>query len=143
MAGPDHDIGAFNERVIAEFRANEGRVGGSLTDTPILLLHHVGARSRIERVTPVAYTRNRDGAVIVVASNGGSHTHPGWAYNLRAHPQIDVELGAERFAARARELSGTERAEIWLGLVEAAPAIGAFQARTRRQIPVFVLTRVD
>lgn len=131
----------FNERVIAEFRANDGRVGGSLAGTPILLLHHLGAKSRTERVTPLAYIRLDDGAVVMVASNGGSPAHPSWYYNLKAHPRIEVEVGTERFTALASELEGTAHAEIWPKLVDAAPAIGEFQDQTTRQIPVLVLSR--
>jgi deazaflavin-dependent oxidoreductase (nitroreductase family) len=142
MADPDHTaVGEFNEQVIAEFRANEGRVGGALAGTPILLLHHVGAKSRTERVTPVAYSAHDDGAFVIVASNGGSRTHPGWYYNLRANPRIEVEIATDRFTAVALELDGMARAVLWPKLIEAAPSIGEFQAQTRRQIPLFVLRR--
>ena len=134
---------AFNERIIAEFRANEGQVGGPLAGTPILLLHHTGAKSRTERVTPVAYTPHGDGAFVIVASNGGSSTHPSWYFNLKANPRIEVEVGTKTFPAVARELVGTARADLWPRLIEAAPSIGEFQAKTMRQIPVFVLTRED
>ena len=143
---PDTDsdrTAAFNERIIAEFRANEGQVGGPIAGTPILLLHHTGAKSRIERVTPVAYTPQGDGAFVIVASNGGSPTHPSWYYNLKANPRIEVEVGTKTFTAVARELAGTARADLWPRLIEAAPSIGEFQAKTTRQIPVFVLTRED
>jgi deazaflavin-dependent oxidoreductase (nitroreductase family) len=131
-----------NDEVIEEFRANAGRVGGSLADTPILLLHHRGAKSGAERVTPLAYQRRGDGDFVVVASNGGSATHPGWYYNLKANPRIEVEVGTERFTALAAELDRTAREEIWAELIAAAPSVGEFQAATARQIPVFVLSPV-
>lgn len=136
-------ISEFNAEAVAEFRANEGRVGGVLADTPILLLHHIGAKSRTERVTPLAYNPQSDGALVIVASNGGSPGHPDWYYNLRANPRIEVEVGTARFVARALELDGTARADLWPKLVEAAPSIGGFQAQTTRQIPLFLLSRED
>ena len=136
------DAEDFNRRIVEEFRANAGRVGGSLAGTPILLLHHLGARTGIERVVPLAYSRHGDDELVVVASNGGSPTDPSWAHNVRAHPEVDVEVGDERFAVLARELTGATRAELWPSIVAAAPAVGAFQAATRRPIPVFVLRRL-
>jgi len=128
-------------RVVAEFRANGGRVGGELADTPLLLLHHVGARSGIERVTPLAYVRRGDDHVAVVASNGGSARHPSWYYNLIADPRIEVELGTDRFLALAEALSGPARAALWPDLVAAAPTLGVLDAETARELPVFILTR--
>ena len=128
-------------RVVEEFRANAGRVGGLLRDTPLLLLHHVGARSGIERVTPLAWTLLPDG-IAVVASNAGSPTHPAWYHNLKAQPRVLVELGGETFAADAVELDGSARDDVWLELVAAAPAVGRYQAGTVRRIPVLLLKRV-
>src|SRR5437763_16015058 len=133
----------FNDKTIEEFRANEGRVGGLLAGTPMILIHHIGARSGIERVTPLAYTPQGDGRYVVVASNGGSPTHPSWYYNLKANTKIEVEVGTKRFTALAKELDGTARADLWPTLIEAAPSIGEFQAKSTRQIPLLVLTRED
>lgn len=144
IAGADTDRGGdFHAKVIAEFRANGGRVGGALADTPILLLHHVGVRSGLQRVTPLAYNRLGNGRIVIVASNGGSATHPAWYHNLKSNPSVVVEIGAETFTARAEELEGAARARVWPELIAAAEAIGAFQAQTTRQIPVFVVTRKD
>ncbi len=143
-AGAEGDGGSdFNATVIAEFRANGGRVGGDLADTSILLLHHVGARSGLQRVTPLAYSRLGDGRIVIVASNGGSPTHPTWYHNLKTNPSVVVEIGTERFTARAEELDGAARARVWPELIAAAQAIDAFQAQTTRQIPVFTVTRND
>ena len=131
----------FNENVIAEFRANHGRVGGDLAGTPIILIHHIGAKTRTERVTPLAYSSQADGRLVIAASNGGSPTHPAWYHNLKAHPTIDVELGTETFTALAEEVTGAEHAELWPKLVAASPALGKFQANTARRIPLFTLTR--
>ena len=130
---------AEEQRLIAEFRATGGRVGGALAGTPLLLLHHVGARTRTPRVTPLAYSCHGDGWVVIVASNGGAHAHPGWLYNVRAHPDVTVEVGADTFAVRATEPDGRERHELWADVVERFPDVDRFQARTHRRIPLVVL----
>lgn len=131
----------FTERVIAEFRANRGRVGGELADTPIILIHHIGAKTRSERVTPLAYSAQPDGRFVIAASNGGSAAHPAWYHNLKAHPAIMVELGTETFAVLAREVTRAAHANLWASLVAGSPALGEFQAKTARRIPLFTLTR--
>jgi deazaflavin-dependent oxidoreductase (nitroreductase family) len=136
-------IDGFSETIIAEFRANGGRVGGSLAGTPMMLIHHVGAKSGIERVTPLACNPLDDGRFVIVASNGGSPTHPSWYYNLTASPRIEVEVGTETFTVLAEELEGTARAELWPKLIAASPSVAVFQAKTTRQIPLFVLTCED
>jgi deazaflavin-dependent oxidoreductase (nitroreductase family) len=118
----------FNTKIVEEFRANEGRVGGSLAGTTIILIHHVGAKSGIERVSPLGCSPRGAGRFAIVASNGGSPAHPGWYYNLKAN---------------AEELDNTARAELWPKFVADYPHVGEFQTRTTRQIPVFVLTRQD
>lgn len=130
----------FNRRIIEEFRANQGRVGGSLAGTPILLLHHIGAKSGIERVTPLACSRQEDGGCVIVASNGGSGTHPGWYYNLKAHPTVEVEIGTDTLIVRAEELEGPARDAQWSTLVAAAPSLTEYQAKARRRIPIFGLS---
>jgi deazaflavin-dependent oxidoreductase (nitroreductase family) len=133
----------FNAEIIVEFRANEGRVGGPLAGTPMMLVHHIGAKSGIERVSPLACSRQGDGRFAIVASNGGSPGHPDWYYNLKANPRITVEVGTHSFTALAEELDDTARTGLWPKLVAESPAVGEFQARTMRQIPVFMLTRQD
>lgn len=133
--------GNFNTKIIEEFRANQGRVGGPLAGTPMILIHHIGAKSGIERVTPLACSPQPDGRFAIVASNGGSPTHPHWYYNLKANPTITVEVGTQTFTVLAEELGGTVRAKLWPKLVAQAPDIGKHQAKTTRQIPVFTLTR--
>ena len=133
----------FNSGIIEEFRANAGLVGGPLAGTPMILVHHIGARSGIERVTPLACSPQGDGRFLIVASNGGSPTHPDWSRNLRANPRITVEVGTETFTALAEELEGTARAEMWRRLVARFPGVGEFQAMTTRRIPLFLVTRQD
>lgn len=138
---------AFNETIIAEFRANGGRIGGALAGTPMILLHHRGARSGIERVTPLACHPLGNGRYAIVAANGGSRTHPAWYHNLLAHPQITVEYGAETehgaetFAATATALHGAHRTALWPTITARYPDVHRFQSHTTRQIPVLLLTR--
>lgn len=133
----------FNTEIIEEFRANQGRVGGFLAGTPMILIHHIGARSGIERVTPLAFNPQPDGRFAIVAANGGSPTHPDWYYNLKANPCLTAEVGTHTFTVVAEELEGSARAELWPKLVAQSPALGEHQAKTTRQIPVFMLTRQD
>jgi deazaflavin-dependent oxidoreductase (nitroreductase family) len=140
----------YNTTIIEEFRANQGRVGGMWEGTTLVLLHHIGAKSGIERVTPVACSPQGEGRFAIWAANGGAPTHPNWYHNLKARPQITVEVDAETFTVLARELDADARAELWPELVAqwpkpaaGSPDLGAAQARTARQFPVFMLTRQD
>jgi deazaflavin-dependent oxidoreductase (nitroreductase family) len=140
----------YNTKIIKEFRANQGRVGGMWTGTTLILIHHIGTKSGIERVTPVACSPQGEGRFAIWAANGGSPTHPNWYYNLKANPRITVEMGTQTFTVLAEELGGTARAELWPKLVAewpkpvaGSPDLGAAQARTTRQFPVFLLTRQD
>jgi deazaflavin-dependent oxidoreductase (nitroreductase family) len=134
--------GAFNTKMIEEFRANEGRVGGAWAGTTLILIHHIGARSGTERVTPLGCSRQGAGRYAIIASNGGSPTHPDWYYNLKANPRITIEVGTQTFTVLAEELDDTARAGLWPKLVAEYPSIGEYQARTTRQIPVVMLTRL-
>jgi deazaflavin-dependent oxidoreductase (nitroreductase family) len=133
----------YNATIIEEFRAHRGRVGGPWAGTPMILIHHIGARSGIERVSPLGCFPMADGRFVIAASNGGSPTHPDWYYNLKANPKIKAEVGAQTFTVLAEELDDTARAGLWPTLVAEAPSLGGFQAATTRQIPVFMLTRQD
>jgi deazaflavin-dependent oxidoreductase (nitroreductase family) len=133
----------YNTKIIEEFRANQGRVGGPWAGTTLILIHHIGVKSGIERVLPLGCFSRGDGRFAIVASNGGSPAHPAWYYNLKANPRITVEVGAQTFTVLAEELEGTVRAELWPKLIAWAPNLGEYQARTTRQIPVFMLTRQD
>jgi deazaflavin-dependent oxidoreductase (nitroreductase family) len=135
--------GDYNTKIIEEFRANGGRVGGPWTGTTMILIHHIGARSGIERVSPLAFSALGDDRFAIVASNGGSPVHPDWYYNLKAYPRIRVEMGTQTFWVLAEELDDHARADLWPKLITEYPAIGEFQAKTRRQIPVFMLTRAQ
>lgn len=99
-AGSDN----YKREVIAEFRSNGGRVGGQWAGRTLLLLHHVGAKSAIPRVTPLGYLPRPDGSFVVVACNGGSPRHPGWYHNLKANPAAVVEVGSHTFDVVATEV---------------------------------------
>ena len=133
----------YNAKIIEEFRANNGRVGGEWAGSPLILIHHIGARSGTERVQPLGCFILGGGRFAIVASNGGSPTHPDWYYNLKANPGITAEVGGETFTVMAEELDAAARAELWPRLVAEAPSLGEYQANTTRQIPVFLLTRRD
>src|ERR1017187_6561049 len=133
----------YNTGIIKEFRANQGRVGGRWEGTTLILLHHIGARSGTERVTPVACSPQGEGRFAIWAANGGSPTHPNWYYNLKAHPRITAEADAETFTVLAQELDDTAHAGLWPELVAEFPELGAAQDRTTRKFPLFILTRQD
>ena len=133
----------YNTKIIEEFRENGGRVGGPWAGITLILIHHIGAKSGIERVSPVAYSLQGDGRFAIWAANGGSPTHPSWYYNLTADPRIKVEVDTQTFTVLAEQLDDTARAELWPKLVAQYPQLGEAQAKTMRQIPVLMLTRQD
>ena len=103
----------WNQQIIEEFRANDGRVGGNFEGRTLLLLHHTGAKTGTERVNPLAYQRLSDDSVAIFASKGGAPTTPDWFHNLVANPDVKVEIGTETFArARARRRGRRARADL-------------------------------
>ena len=132
----------WNRRIIEEFRANEGRVGGRFEGVPILLLHHTGARSGLERVNPMAY-QAVDGGFAVFASKGGAPTNPDWYHNLVANPRATVEVGTDTVPVVARVAEGEERDRIWTTQKERHPGFAEYERNTTRQIPVVILERAS
>ena len=132
----------FDQQVIDEFRANGGTVGGLFEGAEVILLHHVGAKSGAERVTPLVHFPEDDQHTILIASAGGAPKHPGWFHNLKAHPKVDVEVGTETYPVVAEEITGTERDELWNRIVAKAPHFDDYQRKTERLIPLLRLTRV-
>ena len=130
----------WNQKIIAEFRANGGRVGGPFEGSTLLLLHTTGAKSGKEHVTPVM-SFTFDGQLYIVASKAGAPSHPSWYHNLRANPAVTVELGTETFAATAIDLPEPQRAATFAKVVAQAPGFGEYQAKTDRVIPVVRLDR--
>ena len=138
-SGPD-EARDYNTKIIEEFRANEGRVGGPWAGIPLTLIHHVGAKSGMERVTLLGCFPQPDGWFAIAASRGGSPAHPDWYYSLKAYPRITVEVGTQAFPVLTEELAGAARAALWPTLVAQGPSVGKFQAKITWQIPVFMLT---
>lgn len=132
----------FNARVIEEFRANGGRVGGPFQGAPMILVHHIGARTGSVRVSPLRCFPQDDGSLLVIASKGGAPTNPDWFHNVRANPRFDVEVGTETFTVDAAVLGTEERDAVWPALVAEAPGFGIYQDRADRLIPVVRLRRV-
>ena len=132
----------WNSGVIEEFRANGGKVGGYFKGAPMILLHHIGAKSGTVRVTPLVYFPQDDGSMLVVASKGGAPTNPDWYHNILANPRFEVEVGHETFTVDAEELAPTERAERWPAIVAERPGFGDYETKTTRVMPVLRLRRV-
>ena len=135
------DVNDWNGQIIEEFRANGGKVGGRFEGMTLLLLHSTGAKSGQERVNPLACRRDGD-AWVVFASKAGAPTNPDWFHNVVAHPDVEVEVGTERFAARARVAEAEERERIWSLQKQELPGFAEYEAKTTRQIPVVVLDPV-
>ncbi len=134
----EQDWNENNRKVIDEFRRTGGKVSGR---GPLLLLTTRGAKSGLERVNPLMYSTDGD-RFVVMASKGGAPAHPDWYHNLVVHPEVMIEVGAERFSARATTAQGEERARLFTQHAAAMPYFGGFQAKTQRQIPVIILARI-
>jgi deazaflavin-dependent oxidoreductase (nitroreductase family) len=131
----------WNKKIIEEFRANGGKVGGNFAGRPLLLLHTKGAKSGQERVNPVAYTTD-DERLVVIASKGGAPTNPDWYYNIIANPLVTVEVGTEQFQAEAKVPREPERRRLYDKMVTVMPGFADYERKTTRLIPVIVLERV-
>jgi deazaflavin-dependent oxidoreductase (nitroreductase family) len=130
----------FNSDVINEFRANEGKVGGGFEGASMVLVHHTGARSGTERVTPLVYRSEGDGWVIF-ASKAGAPDNPDWYHNLKAHPATTIEVGSEKVDVTASEVTGAQRDRIWDTQKAEAPQFAEYEASTDRIIPVILFER--
>jgi len=132
----------FNKAIIDEFRANNGKVGGYFAGANILLLHTVGAKSGQARTNPMVYVTDGD-RLVVIASKSGADRNPDWYYNLLANPNVTVELGTERFQARATAVTEEpERSRLYAKMVEHRPAFAEYEQKTSRKIPAIILERV-
>jgi deazaflavin-dependent oxidoreductase (nitroreductase family) len=136
VAPPSRD----QERVVAEFRARGGRVGGYHAGLQLLLLTTTGARTGLRRAVPLTYLPDGD-RYLVTAGNAGSDGHPAWYFNLIASPEVTVEVGTEVFEAVAIAAGEAERETLYDRFSVAYPQAAGYQARTSRQIPVIILTR--
>lgn len=129
----------FNAKIIDEFHANEGRVGGMFEQMPLLLLHHTGARSGKARINPLAYQAD-DGRYVIFASKAGAPTNPDWYYNLKANPNVTIEVGPDTIGVLASEATGAERERLYRTQAERMPMFAEYAQKTARAIPVIVLT---
>ncbi|MFI5043190.1 MAG: nitroreductase family deazaflavin-dependent oxidoreductase [Acidimicrobiales bacterium] len=128
----------WNDKIIAEFRENDGNVGGPFEGAPMLLLHTIGARTGQERVSPMVY-RNVDGGIAVFASKGGADTNPAWFHNLVANPEVTAEIGTETVELTARVADASERSPIWEAQKRERPSFADYETKTDRVIPVVIL----
>ena len=135
------DLNERNKRIIDEFRANEGRVGGPFEGKDLLLLHTLGAKSQQERINPVACIKDGE-RFAVIASKGGAPTNPDWYYNVVANPQVTVEVGTEKFQAKATVAEEPDRSRLYEQMVAVMPGFDEYRRKTTRMIPVIVLTRM-
>lgn len=131
----------WNKNVIEEFRANGGKVGGFFKNATLLLLHTTGAKSGLERVNPVMCLPDGD-KIIIIAAKAGAPTHPDWYYNLRAQPEVTVELGPEHFKALATITEEPERTELYNKVAAKYENFLEYEQKTTRVIPVITLTRL-
>ncbi len=135
------ELNDFNQQVISEFRANQGKVSGQMANIPLLLLTTTGAKSGQSITKPLAYTKDGD-RLVIIASFAGGPKNPPWYHNLLANPEATVELGTERFRVRATPTSGEERERLFNQQAKQMPVFNEYRQKTTRQIPVFALTRI-
>lgn len=132
-------MSTWNSGITEEFRANDGKVGGMFAGRPLLLLHHKGAKTGIERVNPLMY-QELEGAYAVFASKGGADSNPAWYHNLLANPDASIEIGTDEIDVRARVADGEERDQIWERQKRVYPQFAGYEKKTSRDhIPVIVL----
>jgi len=134
-------LGRLTRVHVALYRATGGRIGHRVPRAPlVLLLDHVGARTGTRRTTPLAYMPS-DGNFVVIGSKSGHPNDPAWVHNLRAHPDTEIQVGADRIRVRARQADAAERQRLWPEAVRYNPIWGRYQQRTQRVIPLIVLER--
>ncbi len=133
---------AFNDDLIADFRAHGKVTKGPFLGRDVLLLTTKGAKSGLERTNPLVYSRDGE-RLVIIASKGGSPTNPGWFHNLKANPVVTVELGGERFAARANIAAPeTERRRLYDQHSVKNPGFRDYERKTTRRIPAITLERI-
>ncbi len=130
----------FNKGIIEEFRANGCIVGGHFEGMNLLLVHTTGAKSGLERINPVAQISDGD-RYVIVASKGGAPTNPDWYYNLKANPEVTIEVGTQKFPALATITEEPERSELFEKMASLYPGFEDYKEKTKRVIPVVTLTR--
>jgi deazaflavin-dependent oxidoreductase (nitroreductase family) len=133
----------FNQAVMAEFRANAGKVGGYFEGANLLLLHTIGAKSGQARVNPLVYAKDGD-RFVVAASKGGADTNPDWYYNLLANPTATIEVGTEQFEVRATIVTEEpQRSMLYAKMVAHRDGFAEYEQKTTRKIPAVLLERIE
>lgn len=132
----------FNQTVIDEFRNNHGIVKGPFEGSDMLLLTTTGAKSGNQHTTPLVYTKDGDNLVII-ASKGGADTHPHWYHNIVANPEVEVEVGDQKFSAKAEITDEETRNRLYAAQAEKYPNFLDYQKNTSRKIPVIVLKKIN
>lgn len=141
MTAPTDKWNDWNRKIIEEFRANEGRVGGPFEGAPMILVHHTGAKSGSERVTPLVRFPEDEAHTIIIASKAGAPTNPDWFHNLVAHPDATIEVASDTIEVAARVAADEVRDRIWSKQKADYPGFADYESKTDRTIPVVVLTR--
>jgi deazaflavin-dependent oxidoreductase (nitroreductase family) len=131
----------FNKKIVEEFRANGGKVGGMFAGAPMILIEMKGAKSGQVRTIPLVYSKDGD-RYVIIASMAGAPNNPDWYHNLKAHPNVTVEIGAEKFKVKASIAAGDERERLFNQQAALLPVFNDYRKKTTRKIPVFVLERV-
>jgi len=131
----------FNLKVIDEFRANGGKVGKPFEGMPMVLLTVTGAKSGKTYTTPLVYSKDGN-RFVIIASMAGAPNNPDWYHNIKANPTVTLEIGTERFQAKATVTSGEERERLFNAQAAIMPVFNDYRKKTTRQIPVFALERV-
>ena len=131
----------FNTKLIDEFRANGGAVGGPFASAPLVLITHTGAKSGTRRTSPLVFSRDGE-RLVIIASKGGAPTHPHWYLNMVANPSVTVELPGDTFEASVTQVEGDERARLFATQAEMMPQFSEYAAKADRKIPVLVLERI-
>jgi deazaflavin-dependent oxidoreductase (nitroreductase family) len=135
-----HKANAWNSHIIDEFHANKGKVGGPFEGNTLLLLTTTGAKSGQKRTNPLVYLQEGE-HMYIFATKAGAPTNPDWYHNLVAHPTVTVESGTKTFQARAVEIKGEVRDQIYAKQVQRMPGFGDYEQKTARKIPVIELLR--
>ncbi|MFC9659243.1 nitroreductase family deazaflavin-dependent oxidoreductase [Nocardia sp. NPDC127606] len=136
-------MNAFNDQVIAEFRANGGRVGGMFEgNDAMVIITTTGAKSGRAITNPLVFLPDGD-RIVLIASNGGADKHPAWYHNLLADPELTVEVGTETYRGKAELVADPERTALYDRMVERLPGFAEYRDKTDREIPVFAVYRTS
>ena len=138
----DNETTKFNKKIIQEFRKNHGIVGEPFSGIPLLLLATTGAKSGKSRLNPLAYSEEGDD-IVVIASMAGAEQNPPWFYNLKAYPNVEVEVGDEKFQAIAQITDEPLRTDLYKKMEEKMPMFSQDREKTKRVIPVILLKKVN